>query len=83
MEIERECRGDLDKIERRLGDAVLGIDRRIVIFMAMMAAEKHWDYFSPEIKEAFRDRAMDAEGLVEGIDKQRKKGRAFVGVSEV
>jgi|SRR5450755_2103788 hypothetical protein len=63
-----ECKKHLDKIENKVGDVVLGIPRRIVVFAVIMAAEGRWDVFSKEVKQAFRDRALEAKECATGLE---------------
>jgi hypothetical protein len=87
--IERKCKSDLDKIAAVLG-APRAVNvkafltaRMVVIFMAIRAAERRLDCFTPEMKKHFRDRAADAKEAAAVLDTKRKKLRSFVGVSEV
>jgi hypothetical protein len=75
--IEIKCGSDLDRIEQS------GVPREVAIFFAISAAERKLDSFTPEVKEAFRRRAMDAKDAAAVLYTGRKKLRAFVGVSEV
>lgn len=83
-EIEDRCRKDLDRIEQGDGTVGLGIPSKILIFMTIRAAEGRLEFFTAEIKEAFRNRAMEysvgearAAKLMQSIDNLRNKGSAI------
>jgi hypothetical protein len=81
QEIERGCRKDLDTIEQS------GIPRAVVIFIAVRAAERRFDVFTPETREACRNRVMEyrdgearAAKFLESIENLRNKGCAIEGL---